>query len=71
MVNRSLIALFVIVVAGCTAVAVRNMDALYGPQEVRDRVAASGTDLDFQHTAQPIFNREVYGDSTHSNRSSR
>ena len=57
MVNRSLIALFVIVVAGCTAVAVRNMDALYGPQEVRDRVAASGTDLDFQHTAQPIFNR--------------
>ena len=57
MINRALIALLALIVAGCTAVAVRNMDSLYGPQNVRDRVAASNTDVDFEHAVQPIFNR--------------
>ncbi len=55
--NRSLTVLLALVVAGCTAVAVRNIDSLYGPQQVRDRVATSTTEIDFEHTVQPIFNR--------------
>jgi hypothetical protein len=57
MLNRSLAVLLALVVAGCAAVAVRNMDSLYGPQEVRDRAASSSAAIDFEHSAQPIFNR--------------
>ncbi len=56
MVNRTVIALVALLVAGCTAIAVRNMDSLYGSQQVRDRVATSSTDIDFEEV-QPIFNR--------------
>src|SRR5512147_1672827 len=57
MINRALIVLLALIVAGCTAIAVRNMDSLYGPQNVRDRLAASSTDVDFERSVQPIFNR--------------
>jgi len=57
MLNRSLALLLALVVVGCTAVAVRNTDSLYGPQQVRDRAASSSAAIDFEHTAQPIFNR--------------
>ena len=57
MFNRPLVLLAVLVVAGCTAVAVRNMDKQYGPQQVRDRMASSTSAIDFEHSVQPIFNR--------------
>lgn len=57
MTNRRFIVFLAVLVSGCTAVAVRTMDSLYGPQAVRDRVATTNSDTDYQHTVEPIFNR--------------
>ena len=49
--------LLVILVAGCTPIAVRKMDARFGPEVPRDRVAASSGVITFEHDVAPIFNR--------------
>jgi Fatty acid cis/trans isomerase (CTI) len=57
MFRRPFVVLCATVFAGCTAVAVRDMDTLYGPEQVRDRIATSADAVDFEHTVQPIFDR--------------
>ncbi len=55
--NRLLTLVVIVLVAGCTALAVRNADELYGPEAVRDRVASTASPTDYQHEVEPIFNR--------------
>ena len=57
MTNRFLTLALIVVIAGCTALAVRNADERYGPQAVRDRVASTNSPTDYQHAVEPIFNR--------------
>jgi len=57
MTNRFLTLALIVVIAGCTALAVRNADERYGPQAVRDRVASTNSPIDYQHAVEPIFNR--------------
>ena len=60
-VNRLRTIALILVVAGCAAVAVRNADELYGPEMVRDRVAAANSPSDYQHDGradlQPALSR--------------
>jgi hypothetical protein len=55
--NRFVVFLSIVAVAGCAPLAVRKMDARYGPEAPRDRVAASGNAITFEHDVAPIFNR--------------
>jgi len=55
MTNRFLTLALIVVIAGCTALAVRNADERYGPQAVRDRVASTNSPIDYQHAVEPIF----------------
>jgi len=57
MVNRFPVLLLVLVVARCTPLAVRKMDARYGTEAPRDRVAASSAVVTYEHDVAPIFNR--------------
>ena len=57
MANRVLMFLLVVFVGGCAAVAVHNIDALYGPEAVVDRVVASSEEINFEPDIQPIVNR--------------
>ncbi len=57
MLKRSVTLLLVICTSGCTALAVRKLDARYGPEAPRDRVAASGSAVTYEHDVAPIFNR--------------
>ena len=57
MANRFWTFALILVVAGCAALAVRNANELYGPEMVRDRVAATNGPSDYQHEVEPIFNR--------------
>jgi hypothetical protein len=55
--HRIALVLSSLVIAGCTALAVRSVDEQYGRAQVRDRVAPVGDATSYQHTAQPIFER--------------
>ena len=57
MVNRLITLLLVIVAAGCAPIAVRKLDARYGPEAPRDRAAASSGAITFERDIAPIFNR--------------
>jgi hypothetical protein len=57
MVSRFVAFLLVIVVAGCTPLAVRKTDSRYGAEVPPDRVAASSTAVTYEHDVAPIFNR--------------
>ena len=57
MTHRFVALLLLIVVAGCTPLAVRKMDARYGREVPRDRVAASSSAITFEHDVAPVFNR--------------
>jgi hypothetical protein len=55
--NRLVAFLLLVVVTGCTPLAMRKMDARYGAESPRDRVAASSGATTFEHDVAPIFNR--------------
>jgi hypothetical protein len=55
--NRFVVFFLIIAVAGCAPLAVRKMDARYGPESPRDRVAGSSNAITFEHDVAPIFNR--------------
>jgi len=57
MMKRFVAFLLVILAVGCTSIAVRKMDARYGPEMPRDRMDASRSVLTFEHDVAPIFNR--------------
>ena len=57
MLKRSVAFLLVICTSGCTALAVRTLDARYGPEAPRDRVVASSSEVNYEHDVAPIFNR--------------
>ena len=56
MVKRCVLLLLVICVSGCAALAVRKLDTRYGPEEPRDRMAAS-SGVTYERDVAPIFNR--------------
>jgi len=49
--------LLALLLAGCAAIGVHEMDALFGPEQVRDRDAREGGALDFAHDVKPIVDR--------------
>ena len=57
MVNRLLTVLLVMAAAGCAPLAVRKLDARYGPEAPRDRAAVSTSVITYERDIAPIFNR--------------